>query len=184
MLLTSEQVDLLPGEELRPLLKKLLAEFESLRQRVASLEAENERLKQQLTGSTNSRNSSPPPSRDQKINKPEKKRRKHGPPFGHQKYSRPLVDLPDQVIQVPVTECEQCLANLKNIPPEDFERRQIVELPEVKPVVIETRQHRTPCPNCLAVNRAILPAGLEAERSFGPNLEATVIFYKQTQHLS
>jgi cell shape-determining protein MreC len=48
MLLTPEQVDLLRSEELRPLLKKLLAEFEALRQRVADLEAENERLKQRF----------------------------------------------------------------------------------------------------------------------------------------
>ena len=41
MLLTPEQVDLLPSEELPPLIKTLLAEFESLRQRVADLEAEN-----------------------------------------------------------------------------------------------------------------------------------------------
>lgn len=184
MLLTPEQVDLLPIEELRPLLKTLLAEFESLRQRVADLEAENERLRQQLTGSTNSRNSSQPPSRDQKSNQPEKKRRQHGPPFGHQKFSRPLLDNPDRVIQVPVTECEECHADLTGVAPEDFERRQITELPEANPIVIETRQHRTTCPHCLTLNRASLPEGLEAERYFGPNLEATVIFYKQTQHLS
>ena len=184
MLLTPEQVDQLPSEELRPLLKSLLAEFESLHQWVANLEAENERLKQQLAGSTNSRNSSQPPSRDQKANQPEKKRRKHGPPFGHQKFSRPLVDKPDRVIQLPVTECEQCLADLSNVAPEDFERRQITELPEAKPIVIETRQHRTTCPHCLTLNRAALPVGLESERCFGPNLEATVISYKQTQHLS
>ncbi|MDQ3013302.1 MAG: IS66 family transposase [Acidobacteriota bacterium] len=184
MAVSPEQLESLTREELLALLKALLPEFELLRQRVAGLEAENERLKQQLTGSTTSRNSSQPPSRDQKTNQPEKKCRKHGPPFGHQKYSRPLVDNPDQVIQVPVPECEQCLSNLKNIQPEDFERRQIVELPEVSPVVIETRQHRTTCPECQTLNRAILPEGLEAERCFGPNLEATVIFYKQTQHLS
>lgn len=185
MLLTPEQVDLLPSEKLRPLLKALLAEFELLRQRVANLETENERLKQQLTGSTNSRNSSQPPSRDQKPNQPaDKPKKKQGPPFGHQKFSRPLVDNPDRVIQVPVTECEQCHADLSRVAPEDFEQRQIVELPQVKPVVIETRQHRTTCPHCLTLNRASLPEGLEAERYFGPNLEATVVFYKQTQHLS
>lgn len=185
MHLTPEQVDLLPSEELRPLLKALLAEFESLRQRVAHLEAENERLKQQLTGKPSSRNSSQPPSRDQKPNQPpDKPKKKHGPPFGHQKFSRPLVDSPDRVIQVPVTECEQCLADLTSVPPEDFERRQITELPEAKPLVIETRQHRTTCPHCQTLNRGPLPEGLEAERFFGPNLEATVVFYKQTQHLS
>lgn len=184
MLLTPEQVDLMPSEELRPLLKKLLAEFESLRQRVANLEAENERLKQQLSKSTNSRNSSQPPSRDQKSNQPQKKRRKHGPPFGHKRHSRPLVDNPDRVIDLPVVECEQCLADLTGVAPDDFEQRQITELPEVKPIVIETRQHRTTCPHCLTINRGTLPEGLEADRYFGPNLEATVVFYKQTQHLS
>jgi transposase len=184
MFLTPEQVDLLPSEELRPLLKKLLAEFETLRQRVAALEAENERLKQQLNKSANSRNSSQPPSRDQKTNQPQKKHRKHGPPFGHQKFSRPLVDNPDRVIQVPVTECEHCLADLSGVAPDDFERRQITELPAAKPIVIETRQHRATCPHCLTLNRGVLPEGLEAERYFGPNLEATVVFYKQTQHLS
>jgi transposase len=185
MVLTPEQVDLLPSEELRPLLKKLLAEFEALLKRVADLEAENERLRQRLDKSANSRNSSQPPSRDQKLNQPSgKPNKKHGPAFGHQKFSRPLVDNPDRVIQVPVTECEQCLADLTNIPPEDFERRQITELPPAKPLVIETRQHQTTCPHCLTLNRGVLPEGLEAERYFGPNLEATVIFYKQTQHLS
>jgi transposase len=184
MPITPEQVDLLPPEELRPLLKELLTEFALLRQRVANLEAENQRLKQQPTGSTNSRNSSQPPSRDQKSNPPEKKRRKHGPPFGHQKLTRPLVENPDRVIQVPVTECEQCLADLTKVAPEDFARRQITELPTVKPLVLETRQHQVTCPHCLTLNRGRLPAGLETERCFGPNLEATVIFYKQTQHLS
>lgn len=112
MVLTLEQVDLLPSEELRPLVKKLLAEFDALLKRVADLEAENERLKQRLDKSANSRNSSQPPSRDQKTNQPEKKRRKHGPPFGHQKFSRLLVDNPDRVIQVPVTECDHCLAEV------------------------------------------------------------------------
>ncbi len=156
MLLTPEQVDLLPAEELRPLLKRLLAELESLRQRVAALEAENQQLKQQLDKSTNSRNSSQPPSRDQKPNQPsDKPKKKHGPPFGHQKFSRPLTDNPDRVIQVPVTECEQCLADLSQVAPEDFERRQITELPEAKPLVIETRQHRTTCPHCLKLNRGV-----------------------------
>jgi transposase len=185
MTLTTEQLDKLTREELLELLKQLLplvAEVERLRQRVEELEAENERLRNQ---STNSRNSSQPPSRDQKANRPpKKKRKKRGPPFGHQKFSRPLVDNPDQVIQVPVTECEHCLADLTGVRPEDFERRQITELPTAKPIVIETRRHLTACPHCLTLNRAILPEGLEAERCFGPNLEATVVFYKQTQHLS
>ena len=185
MISTPEQLGQMTRDELLALLLPLLAEVESLRQRVTQLEAENARLKQQITGSTNSRNSSQPPSRDLKPNQPaSKSNKKHGPPFGHQKFSRPLVDNPDRIIQGPVTECENCLADLSCLAPEDFERRQITELPEAKPLVIETRQHLMTCPHCLTLNRGRLPEGLEAERCFGPNLEATVLFYKQTQHLS
>jgi cell shape-determining protein MreC len=70
MLPTPEQVDLLPAKELRQWVKALLVELESLRQRVAGLEAENELLRQRLNKSTNSRNSSQPPSRDHKSNQP------------------------------------------------------------------------------------------------------------------
>jgi len=185
MTLTTEQLDKLTREDLLELLKRLLPlveELERLRQRVEELEAENERLKNR---SANSRNSSQPPSRDQKVNQPPKKKpKKHGPPFGHQKFSRPLVDNPDRVIQLSVAECGYCLADLTGVQPEDFERRQITELPTAKPIVIETRRHLTTCPHCLTLNRPILPEGLQAERCFGPNLEATVVFYKQTQHLS
>ena len=184
MSITAEQLDLLPDEALRPWLQVWLAEFAELRRRVAELETENLRLKQQLGSGSNSRNSSQPPSRDQKANPPPQKKRQHGPPFGHQKYTRPLVENPDRLIQVPVTECENCLADLTQVTPEDFTRRQITELPLAPPQVIETRQHQVTCPHCQTLNRAPLPAGLEAERCFGPRLEATVVFYKQTQHLS
>ena len=182
---TAEQFDLLTRAELRALLQALVPELEALCQRVAQLEAENERLQQQLDKATNSRNSSQPPSRDQKVNPaPGKTTKKPGPPFGHQKLARPWVAHPDQVLQVPVTECEHCHADLRGVAPEDFEARQITELPAAPPLVLETRQHHVTCPHCLTLNRAVLPAGLAAGRCFGPNLEATVIFYKQTQHLS
>ena len=178
MIPTPEQLGQLTREELLALLLPLLAEVELLRQRVAQLEAENERLKPNYT------NSSQPPSRDQKINQPPKKRRQHGPPFGHAKFSRPLVEHPDQVIAAPLTNCQKCQADLSRLAPVEIKRRQITELPLVKPVIIETQQHCLTCPHCQTINQGSLPEGLEAERYFGPQLEATVIFYKQTQHLS
>jgi transposase len=73
---------------------------------------------------------------------------------------------------------------LKGLKPDEIIRRQLTELPEVKPIVIETQQERVTCPHCHQINYGALPAGLEAERYFGPNLEATVIYYKHPQHLS
>jgi transposase len=181
---TVEQLDALGREELLALLKVLLPEFEALRLRVAQLEAENAELKQRLDKSTNSSNSSQPPSRDQKMNQAQPPRRKPGPPHGHEPHQRVFVDSPTQVVQVPVKECESCLADLSNLVPEDFTRRQITEIPEIKPFVIETRQHHVTCPHCQQLNRAPLPPGLEAARVFGPHLEALVVWYKQTQLMS
>lgn len=65
--------------------------------------------------------------------------------------------------------------------------RELVATPDqvvVAPVVIETQQHEVICPHCQTRNRGVLPVGLEAERQFGPRLEATVVYLKQTQHLS
>jgi hypothetical protein len=42
--------------------------------------------------------------------------------------------------------------------------------------VIETRQHEVICPHCQCLNRGQLPEGLEADRYFGPRLEAAAVF--------
>lgn len=39
-------------------------------------------------------------------------------------------------------------------------------------------------PHSRQLNRGLLPEGLEADRFFGPNLAARVVYDKQTQHLS
>ena len=74
------------------LIDLILAEHAQLE----SLRAENEALKLKLEKGkkppTNSSNSSQPPSRDQKPNLPEKrKKRRHGPPIGHAKHERKFV---------------------------------------------------------------------------------------------
>jgi len=158
-----------------------LTVIEQQQLRIAALEAELDKLRQPPPNSTNS---SQPPSRDQKADRPRKKRRKHGPPCGHAKYSRPLAENPDRVLTAPLTHCRQCRADLSGLEPEQIRRRQITELPQAKPIVIESRQHCLTCPHCQTPNQGLLPEGLEAERYFGPNPEATVVFYKQTQHLS
>jgi transposase len=95
-----------------------------------------------------------------------------------------LVEQPDQVLVAPVVQCQSCQADLQRVAPTQVFRRQLTELPIVAPVVIETQQHEVICPHCQTHNRGVLPPGLEAERQFGPRLEATVVYLKQTQHLS
>ncbi len=180
-LLTEAQLETLSRRELIGLATELLARVAQLEGRVAELEAEGARLRQPPP---TSRNSSQPPSRDRKANLPGRRRKKMGPPFGHERVVRELVDNPDRIIEATVTQCSQCQADLSGIAPRAVVRRQITELPEVRPIVIETRRHEVVCPHCHSLQRGVLPEGLEAERWFGPRLEATVVYLKHDQHLS
>ncbi len=149
---------------------------------IYELMAEIERLKQ---GRANSRNSSQPPSRDYKPNETKKRRRhkKVGAKDGHEKAERPLVDNPNRVIEGWAESCPKCHVDLLDQVPEHTIRRQVTELPEIKPVVIETRQHEVRCPCCGRLQRGKLPEGLEAGRQFGPRLEATVTNLHHEHHL-
>lgn len=171
------------AESLRDLSRdELIALVLQMAERLAALEAEVERLKRPPT---TSRNSSQPPSRDQKANAPKSKRKHHrGAKAGHLKAERPLTDKPDQVIEVHPSACAQCGHDLQHMAPSRTVRRQITELPEIKPVVIETRQQTVDCPACKHATRGVLPVGLEAERFFGPRLEAAVTYLQHQQHLS
>lgn len=179
---TGDQLDQISHADLVALVKALIARVERLEEENRQLKVEIERLKQPPA---NSRNSSQPPSRDQKSNQPsDKPKKKQGPPFGHKRSIRNLIDNPDQTISVKVEQCAQCHHDLSRVAPEKIVRRQVTELPEFKPAVIETQQHEIICPHCQCLNRGQLPEGLEADRYFGPRLEAAVVFLTHQQHLS
>jgi len=181
IVISEEQLEKLSREELVALVKLLLAEIEQLKARIAELEAKNSSGLPPAT----SRNSSQPPSRDQKSNSGEKKSQKRvGAKPGHKAATRPLVEKPDRIIEAKVEQCTNCHADLRAVPPNHVIRHQIEELPIVRTLVIETQIHETECPHCHTLQRGVPPEGLEPTRSFGPRLEATVIYYKQEQHLS
>jgi transposase len=177
---TTEQIAHLPHAELVALVKELIVA-------VQRLGAENQQLKAAATKEPppTSHNSSQPPSREVKRNLPaNRKRKKHGPPFGHARQTRPWVEQPDRIIEARVECCVHCQADLRSVEPRIVVRQQLTELPPITPVVIETRQPEVVCPDCLRVTRGELPAGWEAGRSFGPRLAATVVYLKHEQHLS
>jgi len=176
------QLEQLSRADLIALVRALFAQVESFKNEVVALREENERLK---GPKANSQNSSQPPSRDQKSNIPTgKPKRKHGPPFGHKRSVRKLIDNPTTVIPVGVNQCESCHHDLSGIEPSKVIRRQITELPKIEPVVLETRQAEKVCPHCQHLNRSALPEGLEADRYFGPRLEALIVFLKHQNHFS
>src|SRR3990172_5874624 len=163
--------------------EELLALIYEMEKEISDLKAELARLKQPPT---TSKNSSQPPSQDFKASEGKKRKRskKKGAKPGHEKQERPLVDNPNKVIEVYVDHCESCHADLWDQIPTRVVRRQITELPEITPVVIETRQYEVACPCCGKLQRGKLPEGLEAGRYFGPRLEATVTHLHHEHHMS
>jgi transposase len=134
---------------------------------------------------TSSKNSSQPPSRDQKGNLPANRRRhRHGPPIGHEKHVRKFVAQPDQTIGLRTKSCCKCHTDLSSEAGHLVEVNQITELPHAPAQVIEVRRYAVTCPECGATQVEEPPTGLEMNRAFGSRLEATVVYYRQEQHMS
>jgi transposase len=156
---------------------------------ITKLQADNEALKQKLEKGkkprTNSSNSSQPPSLDHKPSlSKDRRKRKHGPPHGHPKYERKFVANPDHIVDLKADVCTNCHADLHAVAGQLLDVNQITELPDPKAEVIEVRQYAVDCPNCGQHQVEPAPEGLEMDRTFGSRLEATVVYYRQEQHIS
>jgi transposase len=134
---------------------------------------------------TSSKNSSQPPSRDQKGNIPASRRkRRHGPPIGHEKHERKFVAQPDHIVELRAKSCCKCHTDLSNQAGQLVDVNQVTELPQAPAQVIEVRQYAVACPECRAIQVEEPLAGMEMTRRFGSRLEATVVYYRQEQHMS
>jgi transposase len=63
-------------------------------------------------------------------------------------------------------------------------RRQIVELPVVRALVLELRQYRAVCANCGTRTLGDLPPGFRPGATFGPRVEALLAYLHEGQHVS
>jgi transposase len=173
--MTRQDLVQLSNDELINLVLEKQAEIEALRMK----------LDKGKKPPTNSGNSSQPPSKDQKGNLPEKrKKHKHGPPKGHEKHERGFVAQPDHVVEIKPSNCQQCQTDLSQAEMVLLDVNQVTELPQTRAEVIEVRQYSATCSCCGRVQTDEPPAGIEMERSFGARLEATVVYYRQEQHMS
>jgi transposase len=187
--MTQDELAQLSRDELIQLILTLHQQNVALQAAIAQLKADNEalRLKREKGKKppTNSSNSSQPPSRDSKRSLPsDRRKRKHGPPAGHPRHERQFVANPDHIVEIKAETCSRCHADLGSAEGVLREVNQITELPPAKAEVIEVRQYEVSCPECGRTQVGEPPAGLEMERVFGTRLEATVVYYRQEQHMS
>ena len=180
--MTQDDLAQLSREEL---IQMILTQFEQL----AQLKADNETLRLKLERGRkpppDSRNSSLPPSRDHKRSMPsDRRKRKHGPPAGHPKHERKFVANPDHIVTVKAETGWSCHTDLGLTEGVLRDVNQITELPPAHAEVIEVRQYEVTCPECGKTQVSEPLAGLEMDRVFGARLEATVVDYRQEQHIS
>ena len=167
------------------LIQLILAQYEQLVQLKKDYEALRLKLEKGKKPPTNSSNSSQPLSRDHKRSLPsDRRKRRHGPPAGHARHERKFMANPDHIVEVKAETCSHCHAGLHSAEGVLRDVNQITELPPAKAEVIEVRQYEVSCPECGGAQVGEPPAGLEMERAFGARLEATVVYYRQEQHMS
>jgi transposase len=181
--MTLQEINDLSREELIQIILAQAAQIAALQKEIEVLRLKVEKNRPKLP--TNSKNSSQPPSQDQKsgkmVNRP---KRKHGPAHGHEKHERKLVAQPEHVVELKAKSCSGCQADLSTAAAELIDVNQITELPVAKAEVIEVRQYGVTCQQCGHVEIMQPSEGLEMGRTFGARLEATVTYYRQEQHMS
>jgi transposase len=132
------------------------------------------------TGKTPS-NSSVPPSVAVPPNR-SASGKKRGPKPGHVGRSRFRCQ-PDQRVELRPQRCRGCGADLSGVAGHVRGRSQQVELPPVKPRVLEVVRYRCRCPHCHTLNVAAPPADWDPHQRFGPRLQALIAYLHHQHHV-
>jgi len=162
----------------------LNATIKQLTASIADLIEENRLLK---NSKKNSGNSSIPPSKDQ--NRPAKTSslrtssgRSPGGQAGHEGSTLKMTAVADKVINYKPHFCKCCGLDLQGRKAELVCRRQVIDIPPVKPVYTEHRLYRKVCA-CGHQSSADFPVGIDAPVSYGNNTQALIAYLHTRQYI-
>jgi transposase len=134
-----------------------------------------------------STNSSIPPSQDphrKPYPKREKSGKKSGGQKGHKGETRMLSDTPDEIRELHPMECQHC-GGVDFIPENKVrERRQIVDIPPIKPIITEYQQKAGICVRCGKKNFGEFPENLKLAVQIGNRTTATIGYLHIEHHQS
>lgn len=161
-----------------------------LQQEVNLLKAENEHLKSELSKlktKKTSRNSSIPPSKDEnRPNKSQSLREKSNKPVGGQKGHEPktleMTQTPDKILEHIPSYCEHCGNDLNGLKFEYIGRRQVIELPPIKPITTEHRVYKITC-QCGHETVSAFPANVKSSVSYDCNIEGLIGYFHSRQYI-
>jgi transposase len=176
----------LDKEELIDTILLLRARLVTLEKRIAELEGKV----RAAAPAKSPENSSIPSSQGWKAKRVKKAPAKRGPKVGHVGKSREL-SVPDEVIECRVAVCQGCGHDLSGVEQQQVGRRQVLDIPPIRPQVREARCYAVTCPECGQHQVAAYPVGFESGRLLGPHLEALVVYlhhahplsYERVQHI-
>ncbi|BCL84571.1 hypothetical protein ccbrp13_70360 [Ktedonobacteria bacterium brp13] len=137
--------------------------------------------------SKDSHNSSLPPSSDRFQRQPKslrkKSEKKAGGQPGHTGNTLSLSSHPDQIFLARVERCEHCDADLRTIERLNLERRQVVDLPPKRLVIVEHQTEQKWCPDCQHISTSTFPDEVKAPVQYGPAFGALAVYLVQQQLL-
>jgi transposase len=142
-------------------------------------------LQEQLN--KDSHNSHLPPSSD-RFHRQSKSLRKSsgkqpGGQIGHPGSTLILSPTPDQVIVHAVQCCQHCQRDLREMESLAVERRQVLDLPPKRVVVIEHQAQQKWCPACHEISIATFPDEVRAPVQYGAAFGAVGVYLVQQQLL-
>jgi len=171
-------------------LKHLEVQNIALKQRVKILEEKIETLLNILQGKVvkkDSHNSNNPPSHDKfkpKKNRSLRKKtgKKTGGQIGHKGQTLKQKDTPDKYIDLKSEYCNKCGSNLSEKNHYLLSKRQVVEIPPIKPIYIEYRQHVCKC-LCGHEQKADYPKNVNAPIQYGRSVIALICYLNVFQYV-
>ena len=106
----------------------------------------------------------------------QKSGKKPGGQEGHLGSTRGLVENADEVIMLHPEKCTHCQTSLQGVQTCGFERRQKVDLPEIKAQVTEYQAADVRCPNCEHITHGIFPDEVRATVQYGPMIKGIALY--------
>lgn len=174
----------LSHEEKDALIHALWAQVQAQAEQIAVLTARVAELEAKLgTPPKTPDNSSTPPSKGQKANRPARPKRngRRTGSLGRKGGGRSLAPDPDQFVVAKAARCTHCHGKLGEGDHALAARYDKIDLPPVKPIVTRVERYAGQCPCCSGITLAPVPDGMEEGSPFSAGIVALAL-YLRTLH--
>lgn len=175
------------------LVQSLLVYLDKQKQQIQDQQAQIEALMAHVKEledclAKNSHNSNKPSSSDTNRSQPRGQRtasdKKPGGQPGHAGHTLRMSETPDQIVIHSPVQCGSCGRSLTKVAAQEYERRQIFELPILKLEVIEHRAEVKSCPRCQQVTKGMFPVGVNQPVQYGNRVKTLGVYLIEYQMLS